>query len=69
MTTGRDDTRDEYARLMEEVQIAQARELHRLTASSFHCQAPAFTLGAILAFAMGALAALTVVAGDVFLAH
>lgn len=69
MTTGDEKAHEEYERLMREIELAQARELHRLTTSNFHRRAPAIALGGILMFALGVLVAIGVVAATVLSAH
>lgn len=52
MTTGDEAAQAEYARLMQEVQLANLRETHRLLTSRWHRIAPAIAAGAMIFLAV-----------------
>lgn len=57
MTTGDDKVREEYARLLHEVQLANLRETHRLLTSTWQQKAPGIAVAA-MTFLAGAGVAL-----------
>ncbi|MET4570175.1 hypothetical protein [Rhodanobacter soli] len=68
MTTGDDKAREEYGRLMREVQLANVRETHRLLTSAWQQKAPGIAAMA-LTFLAGTSAVLLLVVAARQLAH
>jgi ABC-type arginine transport system ATPase subunit len=65
MTTGDDKAREEYERLMREVQLANVRETHRLLTSAWQQKASAIAAGIMVTAAVVALLSLVGIAHQV----
>lgn len=62
MTTGDDKAREEYERLMREVQLANVRETHRLLTSAWRQKAPGIAAAAMTLLTGAGVALLLAVA-------
>jgi hypothetical protein len=65
MPTGDDKAREEYERLVREVQLANVRETHRLLTSAWLQKAPAIAAGIMVTAAVVALFLLVGIAHQV----